>query len=112
MEYKMDSYAPRPIVFVGGADVPAPFAGASINGHSKLLLSMASNFRIHGANLYKLVSNKDLAKSLGIKLGPFMRCKRELRDKDLLNYDCEPGDYTELVKRWERISGHKWIYPL
>ena len=106
-----ENKAPKPEVVLKNFVLAAPFFYAAKDGVGRpacTLLALASNFRLWGANLYRLFSNENLEKMLGLSHGQLMRAKRQLRDKGLLDYDGNPGDYTHLKKRWEERTGYEW----
>jgi hypothetical protein len=98
----------RPDIVIRSRHAPMFFMGAKVSKESLVILGLAWQFRHFGVNLYRVFSNRELAKQMFTSEGKFMRAKRELRDKNLLDYDCEPGDYSELIKRWEKATGVTW----
>ena len=106
-------YANRPLIYLGNFTVALPFMQAKeVSSDARLLLAMASNFRLHGANLYKLVSNKTLAEWNGWSVQKLQRMKKQLNDAKLLTYDGSPGNYNHLIEQFERITGEKYGEPL
>ncbi len=103
----------RPEVHLASFAIAAVFFQAKeVSFPARGLLALASNFKVYGANLYKLCSNETIEKMLGLNHGPFMRIKKQLRDAGLLDYEGNPGDYTHLKERWERMTGETWRYEL
>jgi len=103
----------RPTIYIGDFTVAMPFCQArKISGNAKMLLALASAFRLHGGNLYRLCDNTAIERMFGLSHGRFMRAKKQLRDAGLLDYEGKPGDYSELVERWEKINKAKWEYDL
>ena len=104
---------PKPTIYIGSFTTAAPFLQAKEVGFTaRCLLAMASNFRLNGANIYKICDNADVERILGISHGQFMRYKKQLRDAGLLDYEGNPGDYTHLKERWEQVTGETWRYDL
>lgn len=79
---------------------------------ARSLLALASNFRTHGGNLYELCDNASIALTLGIGYQQLMRCKRQLRDAGLLDYDGNFGDMTHIIRRWEKRTGEQWEFSI
>jgi len=100
---------PRPTVNISSYCTISVFFRATEVGHiARHLLCLASSFRTHGANLYELCSNESIEQILCLSHGQFMRAKKQLRDAGLLDYDGNPGNYSHLIERWERVTGEKW----
>ena len=102
-----------PEIYIARFNTAAIYLQAKeVNFLARNVLAMAANFRHYGANLYKLCSNESIERMLCLSHGQFMRAKRQLRDAGLLDYDGNPGDYSHLVERWERVTGGKWEYEV
>ena len=112
IRYKMKQLQ-RPKIHIETYSIAMPFLQAKeVGSNARFLLALASNFRIHGSNLYRLCSNEAIEILLGLNHGQLMRSKKQLRDASLLNYDGTPGDYSGLIQRWENITDKKWEYDL
>ncbi len=104
---------PKPEVYISSFTTAAPFYQAKeVSFTARCLLAMASNFRLRGANLYKLCSNESIERILSLSHGQFMRAKKQLKDAELLDYEGNPGDYSHLIERWEKCTGGQWRYEL
>jgi len=104
---------PKPEIKIISFTVAAPlYSIKEIPRVARELLAFASNMRIHGCNVYKLMSNHGIAKALNLSYGQFMRAKKILKDKKLLFYNGTPGDYTQIKESWERANNEKWEYDL
>ena len=99
---------PKPDIVIKNFSTALPFYSAKVSRNAMVLLALASHFRICGANLYQIISNHDLAAQLFMSYGKFMRAKKELKDKSLLDYNGQPGDYSNLIANWEKATGEKW----
>ncbi len=109
----MSSKLPRPEIAVRSFITAAPFYQAKeVCYAARGLLAFASNFRMNGANLYRLCCNEGIERMLGLSHGQYMRAKKQLQDAGLLDYDGNPGNYDHLIHRWEKISGEKWGFEL
>ena len=108
----MSRQIPKPEIKIISFTVAAPFYLIKIPRVARELLAFASNMRIHGCNVYKLMSNHEIARALNLSYGQFMRAKKILRDKKLLFYDGRAGDYSKVKEEWERSNNEKWEYDL
>ncbi len=104
---------PRPEVHIGTFVTAGPFYRATeVSRNARTLLALASNFKQHGANLYRLCTNESIEQVLGMPHGPYMRAKKALRDAKLVDYDGNVADLSHLVARWEAVIGEKWGYEI
>ena len=104
---------PKPSIHIGSFAIAAPFYQAKeVTFAARSLLALASNCRTHGINLYKATSNEAIERILGLSHGQFMRAKKLLRDKNLLDYEGRPGSYQHLIDRWESCTGEKWEWEI
>lgn len=102
-----------PGIFISSYNTAVIYMQAKEVGYvARCVLALAANFRHYGANLYKLCNNEAIERMLCLSHGQFMRAKKQLKDAGLLDYTGSPGDYSHLVKRWERISGYEWEYEV
>ena len=109
----MSKELPKPSIRVTSFVIAAPFYMLKdLPFKARHLLGFASNMRIHGVNIYKIMTSKECALAAGISYPQFMRHKKLLKDKGLLFYDGSPGDYTFIKERWERENNEKWEHSL
>ena len=106
-------HIPKMQIFIKTVTIPMPFLSLRISPTAQYILAMASSLRTtSGGILYKMFTHKELARQLFVDTQKLSRAKRELRDKNLLDFKGNPGDYSECVKYWESVTGDKWVYPL
>jgi len=103
---------PGPEIHLICFTTPEIFLQVDVSVMARLILSVVSNFRTHGGNLYKLCSNQALERMFSMSHSQFMRAKRELRDAGLIDYDGNIGDLTPLIEQWEKRTGKVWEYEL
>jgi hypothetical protein len=104
---------PKPSIRVDSWSIATPFYMAKeVPFKARHLLAFASNMRIHGCNIYRLMTSREIANALNFSYRQFMRMKKILKDKKLLFYDGTPGDYTKIKEAWEQNNNKKWDYDL
>jgi hypothetical protein len=104
---------PKPEIRVTSWTIAAPlYAIKGLPMKARHLLAFASNMRIHGCNIYKAMTNREIARELNFSYGQFMRAKKILKDRKLLFYDGTPGNYEKIKADWERENNSTWEYGL
>ena len=73
-----------------------PMAGRAI-------LAAACDLHKDGINLYKVWSNKEIAKMWNISESRWKGIKRQLKDLKLMDYEGNIGDLTPIIVMWEEL---------
>jgi hypothetical protein len=84
----------------------------AVGQEAKTALSIISNFKVYGCNLYRLCTNQDIERMLGFNHSKWMRIKKQLRDAGLVDYDGNIGDLKTIIECWEDKNGQTWEYEL